>query len=184
MRISTKRILSIGLAGFFLILAFFVYVQFIKGYVSDVNEKRATLTSKTQLFNNQNSAITQVQDTISNFQNFKDIEKKIGLAVPNGVDTISAVRQIEAAASRSFVTIASLNFKAVAQRASKETFLKKIGVLQVDLSATGDYSGLKNFLKSIETNVRIASVQEFKFEPKDNGASMLGIKMEMYYQEK
>ncbi len=183
MRISTKRILSIGIAGFFLIAAFFVYAQFIKGYVTEINEKRAELASKTALFKNQDSAIKQVQDTISNFQNFKDIQKKIALAIPSGVDTINAVREIEAAASRSFVTIASLNFKPVAQRASKESFLKKIGVLQVDLAVTGDYGGIKNFLNLLETNVRVVNVQEFKYQPKSSGPSALVIKMEMYYQE-
>jgi len=183
MRPSTKRILSIALAGFFLIASLFVYGRFIRGYVQEVNEKRAELFSKQDLFKNQNNAIRQVQDTVSSFQNFQDIQKKINLAIPSGINTISAIRQIEAVAARSSVNIISLNFKTIAQRPSREVFLKKIGVLQVEITVGGNYDGIKNFVKLFETNARIANVQEFDFKPKNDSPSALTLKVEMYYQD-
>lgn len=186
MRVSTKRILSIGLAGAFLIGAFVVYASYISEYMDDVNVKRAAIASKEVLYTNQNSAVKQVQGTITQFQNFQDIQKKISLAIPNGIQTIQALRQIEAITARTGSTITSINFKTIASRASKEAFLKKIGVLEVTLAASGNYDGLKQFLSLIETNVRIANVQEFKFQPNSQmrgGSDVITVKLEMYYQE-
>jgi Tfp pilus assembly protein PilO len=186
MRVSTKRILSIGLAGVFLVGAFVVYAKFISTYMDEVNEKRAAIASKEAAYNNQNSAVKQVQSTIAQFQNFQDIQSKISLAVPNGIQTIQALRQIEAIASRTNSTISSISFKTASSRASKATFLKKIGVLDVSLSVVGGYGDLKQFLSLVETNARVANVQEFKFQPGMNtkaGTDQLTVKLEMYYQE-
>ncbi len=186
MRVSTKRVLSIGIAGIFFIATLVVYGQYISGYMSDVNAKRAIIASKESLYANQNSAVKQVQSTIEQFKNFQDIQKKLGLAIPNGIQTIQALRQIEAVAVRTSSTINSINFKTTTSRASKEVFLKKISVLEVSLGVSGTYDGLKNFLSLIETNARVANVQGFKFQPSSQGkvgSDTLTVKLEMYYQE-
>lgn len=186
MRVSTKRILSIGLAGIFLVGAFLVYAQFISGYLTEVNEQRAVLASKETLFANQNSAVKQVQSTIAQFQDFQEIQTKLNIAIPAGIQTIQALRQIEAIAARTNSTISTITFRPVASRASKEAFLKKIGVLDVSLGVLGDYSGLKQFLTYLETNARVANVQEFRFQPGTGealGRDLLTVKLEMYYQE-
>ncbi|MDO8557529.1 MAG: hypothetical protein Q7R98_03680 [Candidatus Jorgensenbacteria bacterium] len=192
MRASTKRILSIGLAGVFFLGAFLTYSWFIQGEMQTVNEKRAELGTKEALFKNQNDAIGQVQSAFSQFQNAQDVKKKVELAIPSGVDTISALRQIEAISNRTGVTLTSLGFKEAASRPAPSTFFKKIGVLEVTLGAAGSYEALRQFLQLFETNARIVNVQEFKYQSalgqgngqqRAGGPEQMDIKVEMYYQE-
>lgn len=185
MRVSTKRILSVGLAGAFLIASFFVYSGFISGTIDEVTEQRAILESKRQLFSNQQAAFRQVEGYKAQLEE-KTVQSKLNLAVPNQVDSISALRQVEAAAKKGGVVIAGLDFKEVASRSNKQTFLRKIGVLEITLSAAGSYEGLKEFLRLLETSARVASVKEFRFQPAGVRAGIsdtLSLNLEMYYQE-
>jgi Tfp pilus assembly protein PilO len=185
MRVSTKRILSVGLAGIFLIASFFVYSNFISGTIEEVTENRAILESKRQLFTNQQAAFRQVEGYKVQLEE-KTVQSKLNLAVPNQVDSISALRQVEAAAKKGGVIISSLNFKEVTNRSSKQTFLKKVGILEIAVSATGPYEGLKEFLRLLETSARITSVKEFKFQPaglRVGGSDVLSLNLEMYYQQ-
>ena len=188
MRVSTKRIISIGFAGVFLIAAFFVYANFVRGAMESVNGKRAELTAKESLFDTQNAAIGKVQNTFAQFENSQDIKRKVELAVPQGVETVSALRQIEAITRRSGVLLTALGFKEVGARSSQTPFFKRIGVLEVTLSATGSYEGIREFLRLFETNARVVNVQEFDFQSgfgpqQSGGPNQISLKVEMYYQE-
>ncbi len=192
MRASTRRILSIGLAGIFLIGAFFTYANFIRGEMDIVNEKRATLATKEELFTNQNDAINKIDGTFTKFKTSQDTnKKKIELTIPNGVNTIGALRQVEAISKRSSATITALGFKEAGMKASESgESLKKIGILEITTDVTGSYAGLKDFVRLIETNVRIANVQSFNYKSSFIGGQkqagspeQLNLKVEMYYQE-
>ena len=184
MRVSTKRILSIGLAGIFLIVAFVVYAQFTSVYLDEISTLRATLLSKQTLHANQSSAVKQVQNATAQFQNFQDVQAKINLAIPNGIQTIQALRQVEAIAARSGSTVTAISFKPVASRASREAFLKKISVLEVSLAATGGYQNLRQFTSLLETNARIANVGSLAYKPGTRtDGDTLSLKIEMYYQD-
>ena len=185
MRVSTKRILSVGMAGIFLVASFFVYSSSISVTVEEVTEQRALLEGKRQLFTNQRAAFQQVEGYKTQLEN-KDVQAKLNLAVPNQIDSISALRQIEAAAKKSPVLITGLNFKQLASRSKKQTFLKKIGVLEVSVSASGAYEGLKEFVRLLETSARVAAIKEFKFQPAGSRTGVsdsLSLSFEMYYQE-
>lgn len=156
-----------------------------------VNEKRAVLASKEALFTNQNDAINQVQSAFAKFQGSQDTnKKKIEFAIPNGVNTISALRQIEAISKRSLVTITSLGFKEAGIKTSESgESLKKIGTLEITVDVAGSYAGLKDFVRLLETNVRVANVQSFNYksafggQQQTGGPEQLNLKVEMYYQE-
>jgi hypothetical protein len=185
MRVSTKRILSVGLAGIFLIAAFFVYSNFISATLKEVTEQRALLEGKRQLFANQKAAFQQVDGYRVQLEE-KNIQAKLNLAVPNQIDSISALRQVEAAAKKGGAIISGLNFKQVASRSNKQTFLKKIGVLEINLSLSGTYEALKESLRLLETSARVASIKEFKFQPSGSRTGVsdaLSLNLEMYYQE-
>ncbi|MFA6407630.1 MAG: type 4a pilus biogenesis protein PilO [Candidatus Paceibacterota bacterium] len=184
MRVSTKRILSIGLAGLFFIGALVTYLNFIQGAMTIVNEKRAKVATQTALFQNQDQAVKQVQSLIEQFKNVTNIQQTASLAIPNGEEAIRALRQIEAIGIASTVKIASIKFQSLPPRSSAQSFLKKLGVLEVDLSARGDYPSLKDFLKKMETTVRIANIKKITFKPAAvrGGSDSLDITVEMYYQ--
>ncbi|MBI5732498.1 type 4a pilus biogenesis protein PilO [Candidatus Jorgensenbacteria bacterium] len=189
-RVSTKRILSIGLAVLFLIGALVVYSTIIRGTAKSIDEQRAIVASKQNLYDNQNNAVEQVQKLIAQFKGLKVLQDAISLAVPSGEETIGALREIEAIARQSNVNVSGVGFEAIVPKASTKSFIKKLGILNITLTLSGGYNDLKRFLQLLETSVRVANVNSFKFKPgvPERGRTgpvfdSLNISVEMYYQQ-
>jgi hypothetical protein len=194
MRVSTKRILAIGAAFLFFVGALLVYFNLVRTESTVVNDLRAKILSKSNLLAAQREVVGQVQNLIAQFQNVARVRDSVSLAVPEGVESVQALRQIEAIARASAVTLTSLEFKsgpAVAvkkstvQTTGAGSLLKKLGILKITVAAIGPYESLKIFLAELETTVRIANVQTFKYAPLagQGGMDRLTVDVEMYYQQ-
>ncbi|MEK7512597.1 MAG: hypothetical protein AAB601_00160 [Patescibacteria group bacterium] len=195
MRASTKRILSIAGAVVFFIGAVVIYANLIRPQMDDINKLRATLLAKSNLLSRQKEVVSQVQNLIAQFQNVGRVREAVSLAVPNGEQNVAALRQIEAVARVSGVTLTSLDFKTFVGRtpakrdaaSTPETqdLIKKLGKIQVKVVAVGSYQGLRQFLARIEESARVANVQAFGFVPTrgSDNADRLSIDFEMYFQE-
>ncbi|MDI6821157.1 MAG: hypothetical protein QMD65_03205 [Patescibacteria group bacterium] len=190
-RVSTKRILSIGLSALFLIAAVVIYSTLIRSEIKVIDEKRTIVASKTVLFNNQQNAVNQVSELISKYKGVAKLQQTVSLAVPASENTIGALRQIEAIGRASGVQITSLSFTTSISKSKIKSFTKKLGVLSISIRAEDSYETLKNFLQLLETTVRVANVKTFKFQPgiPQPGSrapvpnDTLNIMVEMYYQE-
>lgn len=188
MRLSTKRILSVLFAVLFIIGAVLVYSILIRSEGSTISEKRAEVASKTNLLANQQNAVSQVQSLIKQFKDIAAVQQTISLAIPTDAQTVDALHQIEAISQASNVTLTSIKFALTPpprSSAKTQTFVKRLGILSIDLSANGAYANLKKFLQLMETTVRVANVKTFDFQPgngKDVPESMAA-SVEMYYQE-
>lgn len=187
MKVSTKRILSIGLAGLFLVGTLVVYVVLIKPEMDNVTNERSLISSKTNLFNNQKTAVQSVQKLIAQFQSISAIQQSVNLEMPIGPATTEALNQIEAIAAMNQITINSLSIKPESFTPNQQPLAKRLGTLTVGLAATGSYDGVKNFLRGLETNVRVANVQSFGITSISNAANQdnysLDLTVEIYYQD-
>ncbi len=184
MRISTKRILSIIFSGVFFIGAIYMFTGPVQDEMKTINDQRAKLATQQSLYASQSQAIAQVQKLISSFQGTSNIQSSISFAIPNGEQAVSALRQVEAIGSAANITFSSVKFKSTAPRVTAQQFLKKLGVLEVTIAASGDYANLKDFMRKLETTVRIANVKEYSFHPGllRNAKDSVEITVEMYYQ--
>jgi Tfp pilus assembly protein PilO len=185
MRPSTKRVLSIGAAFFLVVGAFIVYQNLIQPEGKIISVKRGLVGSKANLFESQEQAVSQVQGLISQFQNIRNVQEVVALAIPDRPDTTRALSQIEAIARSSGVAILSLDFKDLGGRSSPQSLVKRLGVIEIKIGAVGSYLGLKNFLRSTETNVRVANVKDLNIRA---GAGKdvynLSQTVEVYYQQR
>ncbi len=184
MRVSTKRILSIVFSGVFFIAAIYVFTGPIQDEMKTINDKRAKLATQQQLYTSQAQAIEQVQKLISSFQGSQNVQTTAGFAMPNGEQAVSALRQVEAIGRAANIAFGSVKFKSAPPRIGAQQFLKKLGVLEVDITASGDYANLKDFLRKLETTIRIANVKGFVFHPGmlRNAKDSIEVTVEMYYQ--
>lgn len=183
MRPSTKRILSIGAAFLLLIGALIVYQSFIQPEGEIISTKRGLVNAKTDLFERQQEAVAQVQNLISQFQNVRTIQEAVSLAMPDSQETTRALSQIEAIGRSSAVIITAINFRDLGGAPSGQILVKKLGKLEFDINTTGSYQGLKSFLRSLETNIRVANVKKLSFEPVGSNAYNLNLVAEIYYQQ-
>jgi len=191
MRVSTKRVLSIGAALLFFLGALVVYLNLIREQVDAITEVRSRVASQQALLENQQQIVNQVQNLIERFQNVGQIKSTISLAMPNGVESIGALRQVEAISRASNVLLTAVDFKAVlvrpAGKKQSETtnLIKKLGNLKVTMNVVGSYTDLKRFVGQLETSVRVANVSQLKFIPGGgpDAPSKLTLTADMYYQE-
>jgi hypothetical protein len=192
MRVSTKRILSIGAALLFFIGALLVYLNLIRTENGVISELRASVESRTNLLEQQQKVVGEVQNLIASFQNIGQVQENVSVVIPTGEQNVSALRQIEAITNRSGVSLSSIDFKAGLAKAvgkksasSSESLIKRLGVLKVTMNVIGGYENLKLFLATLETSMRLTNVQGLKYAPGVgvNPTDQLTIEAEMYYQE-
>ncbi len=193
MRISTKRILSIGISLVLFIGVIVVYFQLIVPKAKDLSKKRAEIFSRQTVYNNQKEAVDQVQKLIAQIreEKIKELQKSVIFAMPIGPDTIGALRQIDAIAKSSNSVITGLNFRISppanpSARSKKVTILKPMGVVNVSVSIRGAYENLKRFLELLEKNIRVANTATYRFTPglaKDAGINdSMEVSVDVYYQ--
>ncbi len=188
MRVSTKRILSIGASLLLFIGAIIVYANLIIPEVGTITQVRNEVASKGALFQNQSEAVTQVQNLIAQFKNLASLQTTVSLAMPNGQETIGALRQVEATAASAGATLTSLAFKQVfSTQPPTQPFIRQIETFEITLAAQGTYPQLKQFLQLLETSVRVANVTDLKFQPgvgkNADTTNLLSLTVDVYYQD-
>jgi len=188
MKSSTKRILSIAFAGVFFVVTLVVYGSFIRPEMTAIDGERSEVASKEQLFTTQKAAVGQVQSLISEFQNNAALQNTVSMVIPDNPDVTDALNQMNAIATNNQVQITSLSVKPNELAVSSQPLVKGLGVLSMDVKATGSYQGLKGFLQSLETNIRLANIDTIQFESPANGPQsslpvyQTEVTVDIYYQ--
>ncbi|MFA5870639.1 MAG: type 4a pilus biogenesis protein PilO [Candidatus Paceibacterota bacterium] len=190
MRASSKRALSIGIAALFLIGALVVYGTLIQPTFVDIEKMRAELNVTQTLFNNQKTATEQVSKAFSDMKNAAKTREVISQALPVGPNITLALHQIESTIRANKVTIDALTIRAVSPEPNKKILAKRLGKLELNFSASGGYGPIRDFIKNLETNIRVINITNFEFTPvsnRDRATSeelyAIQIVAEMYYQE-
>ncbi len=186
MKASTKRILSIFFAALLFIGAIFVYTNLIKPEFERISEKRGEVIAKSDVFESQKAAVDQVKNVISQSQGMESIRETVSLAVPEDPDTTGILRQLSALASANQVSFNSFSVETPAPPRTKNFLVKQLASVKLQTSVFGSYEGLKGFLRGIETNVRVASIESAEIKPLAAGGGelySLNLKVEFFYQK-
>lgn len=164
---STKRALSLIISAGLVVSSLFIYATLISPAYADIKNLRGELSSKSDLLNNQKTSIDQVRKLIAQYQSVAKLGESLSLALPGDESVSSVMAQINAISQASGLTILSvgINYLPAKSAAVKLTSARGIGSLKLDLKLAGSYSALKNFLQSMETNIRIMDMQSLKIDP-------------------
>jgi Tfp pilus assembly protein PilO len=165
MRASTKRALSILLAGVFFIATVVVYANLIQPEFAVVGEKRAEVFSKASSFDAQRAAVERVQELIAELQGARQLQDTVGLVLPVGPHVTEALHQIQTIARSSQVILTNFSVNQQAFEAPVQSLVRRLGVLQINLSAEGSYEGVRSFFKAVELNARVFTVQQLDITP-------------------
>jgi Tfp pilus assembly protein PilO len=177
MKASTKRILSILFSAFFLMAALVVYGSLIQPEIESASKLQAVAASKTDLYNNQKAAVTQVTNLIGQFQSAAKLQQTVGLAIPIGPNITQALNQWQAIAVANQVKLDSLNIEPgqpATPKGSAQALVKKLNSIPTEVNAAGSYGSLKQFLNSIETNARVMNVTSFDFKAVSGSQAGIG----------
>lgn len=165
MKSTTKRAISLLASGVFLILAFAVYGFFIRPVYDEVAGLRSELNSRDRFLREQNLALGKVSDLMIQYQGASQLRDTISLSLPLKEDLASIFNQLRVLAAVNGLTIDVFGAKPLAfQELARAPLIKRAGQLQLAVRALGSYDGFKNFLKNIETNVRVMDIQSISVE--------------------
>ncbi len=166
MKPSTKRALSILFSIFFLIATIIVYTSLIQPEIGSSSELQSVVASKTNAYQNQKNAVSQVSKLIGQFQNAGALQQTLSLAMPIGPGVTDALNQWYTISQNSQASVQSLDIKvANAFANSNQPLAKGMGTITVNLGVVGTYDAVKQFLTSVESNARVINVTSFDFKP-------------------
>lgn len=161
MQTSTKRILSITLAGLLFIGALMIYANLIEPEIRKIGEMRAEVFSKEQAFNGHKKAVEKVQALIAKVRGEAQLQETVNMALPSNPDVTRVLGQIYAISRSSQADLTLFTVKELPFKADESNLVKRVGVLEVNLGVSGTYESIKNFMKALETNIRVSDVKSF-----------------------
>lgn len=191
MRASTKRIFSIFLSALLGILTVLVYIKMMQPAYSEIQKLRGEIQVKQNLLEQQENAVTQLtnlQNELQN-QNVAQFQEAISLVLPLTENVPQALSQFETIAQTSGLNVQAIAFsyQPLKPSPSKIEMTKEIGILRFRLKLLGSYENIKDFVKTIETNVRLADIIELKLNRSGQTGQNLylsEITADCYYQSK
>lgn len=187
MKSTTKRAVSLLASAAFLIAALAIYGFFIRPVYDEVIGLRGALDSKDRFLREQNLAFSKVNDLIVQYQSASQLQDAISLSFPLKEDLASIFNQLRVLAAVNGLTLEIFGVKPLAfQELMAAPLIKRVGHLQLSLRVVGSYDGFKNFLKNIETNIRVMDVQNIAVERIGGlAANFFGYNLiiDTYYQE-
>ncbi|MDD5430634.1 MAG: hypothetical protein PHP03_00155 [Candidatus Pacebacteria bacterium] len=179
MKASTKRILSLMVAVLIIIVAIIIYANFVKPEYDAAQALRGKMAAKLKIYQDQSEAVTKIQQLIT--KNTSASLGRLSLALPLKESSEDIVDQMQAIAQASGVSISSLslNYMPVTPGTSLG-IIKGYGTLKVLAKISGSYDSFKNFLKSLETNIRVMDVSSLKVS--STGSLVYDLTVNTYYQ--
>lgn len=181
MRTSTKRILSILLSSLFFIAFIVVVTSLVKPEFEQVMESRGEFYSKKKVFEDQQEAVGKVEQLIQETKSFDQLRQTVSLAVPLEKQIPDILNQLNAISRISNVSIISFKSNLQAFEEGSSQLARRLGIIRIELAVSGDYGNLKNFLRFLESNVRVFNVKSFIISRGIRQQFL--VQVETYYQE-
>ena len=149
---------------------FFVYTN---PHYKDVLSYKDQIAQYDEALNNE-MKLEQDRDALSNkYHSFPiEAQQKLAKLVPDNVDNIRLIIDIQKVAVANGVNVIAINFDSAqandAKAADSRVAQKDYGVFDLEFSITGTYQNFMKFLKATESNLRILDIQSISFSSGEN----------------
>ncbi len=154
-----------GTAGLF-VGVLVVYALLLRPAYANLNKMRGEFYARQQIFFEQSAIIQKVKDLIAQYQGTVRIQDTVSLTLPTEPESGSIVSQLQSIAGASGIVLQSLSLQMQALRAAPDSQqeVKSLGVVEISARLIGPYEGFKNFLRGVETNIRLMDVVDVRAE--------------------
>ena len=189
MSASTKRAANLLLSAIFISGAFVVYAALIRPEYAEVQQLRGELEANASLLNEQEGATSQVENLLRQYQDRSGLGSTLALALPEEAAVSSLMAQVNTLSQLSGLTVQSVAISQLPVKLPlvRLSFAKGFGTLRLELRLLGPYGGLKRFLETLETNVRVMDVVGAKIDHVGQPGQDLfnySLTVDTYYQPK
>ncbi len=176
---------TIFLAG--AIVVFFTWTQPMLDSVKGLSEQKEILNEKL-------SSLKEIEkereNILDSYNSVGDTNReKVGKILPSSMKEMDLIVELENMAANSGVALKDVNIsdagkeqKSTGGAKTGEAFYpNEIGLI---IKASGPYQSFKEFLKSIETNLRIIDIESLDFISGDVDSYEYNLKIKSYWKEK
>lgn len=187
MKSSNKRFLSLLASLLLLVAAIFVYSLLVAPAYQEINKLRGDLASKADALEAQQEISKQTKTLLDQYQSdLAGLQNTISLAMPIGIDYQSLVNQINGLTKNFNLLLVSLDFNLLPIAGQSATGVVKNtapAIVQLKLQLKGQYQPFKDFLRALETNIRIIDLANLTIVPDEKGQNFsYNVVANTYYQ--
>ena len=198
MKSSAKRAISLLVSAFLLVGALIVYAAWVRPAYDTVTALRGSLIAQQNFFDEKKKAVDKVGTLIMQYKGAGSLEDMISLSLPQSEEVSSVFNQLQAIAGTNGMTVEVFNVQPLSMRSGSDEIaaakgkskdaiplVRSVGTLRLSLRLTGPYAAFKEFVRGLETNIRVMDVVSMKVEPVGaKGADMFAYTLvaDTYYQ--
>ena len=195
-------ILPIAIIGIIAALLWFVQPTYseIKNLMQEIKTKEATLEKKQKL-------VVDIEKLVNQYEDIEGRVNKVFYALPNETEIPNVLVQLEALSSENGMIFESSNFSKAQQSvqnkttsennaapssetADQQNIIEQIRFVSIDINLTGSYENFKNYLRSLENNIRIMDITSIGFSNSSNSSEeeeasdifSYSVELKVYYQ--
>jgi len=185
MKPAAKRLMGIFLSLVLVIASLVVYSSLLVPKYKDIQNLRGERSALGGVLIEEKEAVAAVRTLIAQYSSVADLRNSLAVTLPNKEETASMVNQFQGIASSNGILMSSLSIRPLAiQPTGLEEIVRPVGILRFSMNLIGEYTSLKEYLKAIETNVRIMDVQSIQVKGAGftSGPYEYQVEVDTYYQ--
>lgn len=185
MRASAKRFYSLLVSIVLLVGALFVYSSFIIPEYGEIQRLRGEREGKSKLLTEYKDTAEALSNLLSKYKNVSQLQATLSLTLPLSEEVPQVFNQLQGLAGASDLKIDSMSFQYLPIDYSRGSLFRPVGTLRIAMRFAGTYERFKEFLKAVETNVRILDVSFVSIEGGAIGKNPLlnyNLIVDTYYQ--
>lgn len=185
---STQRMLGLMAAVLMVVAAIAIFAVLIVPEYGSIQELKGELNGRSQLYQEQEDALTHVQNLIAQYQGVARLEETLMMALPTKEKAADIVHQLDTIARANGINIRSVGLDYLpVQKVPQAAIVKNFGLLRLSMKLSGSYAAFKGMVEALETNIRIMDVNTLKIEPagdlaKNPDSFTFSLTVDTYYQ--
>lgn len=178
-----------------LVGAFVAFFYFVQPAYREVVALKGQLVSLEAFRVEQEAALKDIQALIGTYNESREMREMISLVLPLNPSVAEAVAQVNGLAVNNNLTAQSYGLSAVSEPVLSEEARRQLGTesivvqptspISFNIRLSGSYGDFKNFLKQLETNVRVFDVKTLTIQPAaqpDQNLYLYDLTVATYYQ--
>ena len=162
MKPATKRLGAILVSLVFLVGAVTLFTSLVLPAYRIVQELRGEKNALAAVVKEEEQLVKTAGRLLNEYQNARDIRDTLSLVLPTEEATSGIINQVQGIAKTTGVVGEGINVEAEPlEFQGTGSVVEPVGTLKVSVRLRGGYEGLRSYIQSIETNVRIIDVDSF-----------------------
>lgn len=162
MKPATKRLGSILVSLAFLVGAVILFNSLVLPEYGTIQELRGERNALEAVVKEEEQLVKTASRLLNEYQSARDIQSTLSLVLPTEEATSGIINQLQGIASINGVAVEGVNIEAAPlQFQGTGSVVEPVGTLKLAVRLKGSYEGLRSYIQSLETNVRIIDVDSF-----------------------